>query len=138
MKRFATVLFCLAFVFGGIAGCTTVQAKPEAPAVVVPDSPPVVEEVATFVDVKVVKLAEKAPITGCQGNLYQVHPYQFYTTDSEGVERPTSLYALRCDDCGKYGLFMLSQYGAKLVTKGDTVEELRLFILDKIKGKPVQ
>jgi hypothetical protein len=135
MKKFATVLFCVAFLFGGIAGCATTQQKPEAPVVVVPDKAP---EVAVFEDAKFIKGKIRVNVTGCKGSVYKEYPYILHTIDSEGVERPTTLVALWDKDCSDYGFFLATKFGTQFIKKADTLESLRTMVLGKIKGKPVK
>lgn len=136
MKKLFTALFCVAFLFGGIAGCATTEQKPEAPVVVIPDEAPAI---ATFVDVKFVEQDQKVGLTSCENKQYYTKPYRAFTTDSEGVERPTSLAAVWDPDCKVYGHFLVDSTGrAEYLGEGDTLEDLRLFILNKIKGRPIK
>lgn len=136
MKRLIPIMLCLVFVFGGIAGCATTQTKPEAPVVAIPDEAPVV---ATFVDVKFVEQEKKVGLVSCENKQYYTKPHRAFTTDSEGVERPTSLAAVWDPDCKVYGLFLVQDNGrSEYLGQGDTLEDLRLFILSKIKGRPIR
>jgi len=136
MKRFAVVLFCLALVFGGIAGCATSQQKPETPAVVVPDTPPVVEKL-TIEDVEFVKQEEKIDVQGCDENMYKEYPYIGYFILSDGSKKKSALVAVWDSDCKNYGLFVVSNQGGQIVAKADTIEDLRTFVLERVKGMKV-
>ena len=136
MKRFATVLLCMAFVFGGIAGCATSHKAPEAPATVISDSQPT--DVLTFEDVRFEKSDQKVPVKGCKGNDYQEYYYVAVATLSDGTETDLNLVVVYDRDCGDYGAFYYTNFGPEHAFKAASLDEARDIVLKAIKGKPVK